>query len=508
MRLSRISLLAVMWSMMAYSVIAGSEMRTVARKHWFAVHTAHFSIYSCGEAPEVHHLGEMLEQFHDAYSQLAGAQAASSPPVIVMAFPDRKDMEPFLPLYKDKPANMDAFFHHGAEENLIVLSLSNLDPSSLRTIFHEYSHLLFRNNEKVWPLWLCEGMAEIYGMFELAGFEARVGRPIQNHVLVLQQEQWMPLRELFKVGHDSPQYNEGECQSVFYAESWLLTHYLMLGPNPARKASFGQLTVLLRQGQNPEQAFTNAFHCSLKVMEAELHRYLEGGVFHYLAYQLKFDPSRPHATSTRLVPTVEAWFRLGVELMRIGRLGPAEECFAESRKSDPKSPLSSEGMGLLAAAQDRHADAVRELQETLKLNSRSYLAHYSFAVEKYELATGDRHHNRLDKAAASEIRSELENSIKLMPYFAPSEGFLGFIELEQGENFEEAKRHLRKAVQLDPSNYWYVLQLGQAQFMSHDNVGARRTLEMLNLPYVDPGLRRSAQSILQAMNRGAGAPAR
>ena len=78
---------------------------------------------------------------------------------------------------------------------------------------------------------------------------------------------------LFSVKRDSPEYNERERQGIFYAESWLLTHYLMVG-SPVHRSHFGELTTLLRQGQSPEQAFTNAFKTSLPRMEQELAPYL------------------------------------------------------------------------------------------------------------------------------------------------------------------------------------------------------------------------------------------
>ena len=496
--------LAAFLSFTAARTLAAPDIRAIAQRHWFAIHTAHFNIFSCGEAREVSRLGDKLEQFHDAYFLLAGAQAVSSPPVIVLAFPDHPAMEPFLPLYQGKPANMDAFFKHGDDENLIVLSLSDLKPDSMRTIFHEYSHLLFRNNEKFWPIWLCEGMAEIYGTFELIGFEARVGKPIENHIHYLRQETWMPLKELFSIGHESPQYNESDRQGVFYSESWLLTHYLMLGPNPAIKSRFGQLTAFLKQGQKPEAAFTNAFHCTLTAMEAELHRYLERDHFEFLPYHLKYDLSPPHAVASRAVTPVEAWFRLGDELLRIGRLDAAETCFADAQKIAPKSPLPYEGFGLLAAARQKHEDALRELQESLKLGSASYLAHYIYAFEKYELSADDRgRHQPLGKEGAAEIRAELQKSITLMPYFAPSQGLLGFFELVHGEDLALATRHLKKAVQLDPANYWYQLQLGQSQYMAHDTEAARQTLQLLRLPFVDPKLRKSAEQILAQINNSA-----
>ena len=75
-------------------------------------------------------------------------------------------------------------------------------------------------------------MSEIYSTFEPVGTQAQIGKPIEAHLRVLAREQFMPLHELFSVDVDSPQYNEANRQGVFYAESWLLTHYLVSGGNP------------------------------------------------------------------------------------------------------------------------------------------------------------------------------------------------------------------------------------------------------------------------------------
>ena len=68
-------------------------------------------------------------------------------------------------------------------------------------------------------------------------------------------------------------------QGIFYAESWLLTHLLFAGDNPALRQRFGNYTPLLRAGENPVQAFTNAMGLSLPQMEAQLQRYLQNGQF-------------------------------------------------------------------------------------------------------------------------------------------------------------------------------------------------------------------------------------
>ena len=237
---------------------------SVIHKHWFEARTADFQLYSCGSTKEVARLAFRLEQFREAYSLLAGAQAVASPPIVVFAFPDPDSMRPFLPLYYGQPADLTAFFNRGSDENLIVLALSKSDAASLGIIFHEYTHLLMRHNQPYWPLWLTEGMAEIYSTFQVKGRDhARLGLPIERHLDLLSEVPLWPLQRLFSVTRASPDYNERRYNGIFYAESWLLTHYLMLGDNPAHKADFSRLTPLLRQGQSPEQAFTNAFRTTL-----------------------------------------------------------------------------------------------------------------------------------------------------------------------------------------------------------------------------------------------------
>jgi len=221
----------------------------LVRRQWFETRTAHFNIYSCGTPQEVNKVAGQLEEFCEAYALLAGSQAVASPPIVVMAFPDHEAMKPFLPLYHGQPENLAGFFQHGNDENLIVLSLPDAGAArmDMTVVFHEYTHLLFRRNDRIWPLWLKEGMAELYSTFETTGYSALIAQPIGHHLQLLAHEPLAPLTELFAVTHDSPQYNERERQGIFYAESWLLTHFLVDGDNPAYKSRFANFTTLLRR---------------------------------------------------------------------------------------------------------------------------------------------------------------------------------------------------------------------------------------------------------------------
>lgn len=482
------------------SLGAAQELSPLLRRHWFEARTAHFQTYSCGDTQAVARLAGRLEQFRGAYSLLAGAQAVASPPIVVMAFPDQAALDPFLPVYQGKPANLAAFFTRGSDENLIAVSLSDTaSPAALRPVFHEFTHLLLRHNQQFWPMWLQEGMADTYAGFAVAGeHTVRIGGPDPEYLQLLTHERLMSLHDLFEVTHDSPGYNERDRQGLFYAESWLLTEYLMLGDNTSHKQHFGELTTLLRQGQAPEKAFINAFRISLPAFQRQLEQYLERGRFDSLALGVPVNLYAAQALATRPVGAAEAAFRLGDQLLRLGRFDASESYFNQARQITPASPLGYEGLGLLASEQHHDSEALKLLDQAIERGSTSFLTYYAYARVKLHLTeTAPDTYTRLPEGEARTIRNALEKSLTLMPDFGPAHHLLGLLELLQQDDAAVAVQHLQRAMKLEPENPAYPLTLAQAQLFSRDPAGARRTLEPLCRPYMTPEIRAHAQELLK-----------
>ena len=491
------------WLALAASAAPGQPAAdSLTVRPWFETRTVNFHLYSCGSTKEVARLADRLEQFREAYSLLAGAQAVASPPIVVLAFPDQASMQPFLPLYQGRPCDLTAFFNRGSDENLIVLALSSSDAVSLKVIFHEYTHLLLRHHQPYWPLWLSEGMAEIYSTFQIRGRDhARLGLPIAHHLSLLAEAPMWSLPVLFSVTRSSAEYNELRYSGIFYAESWLLTHYLMLGDNPAHKAHFAELTLLLRQGQSPEQAFTNAFHTTLPAMQDELGRYRARDKFTPLQLTLSATLERRRTFATRKLTPTEVCYHLGDELLHIGRLDAAEGYFRQAEKLAPDSPLPYEGLGFLASRRGQPGEAVRCFLRAMELGPLTSLGHFTYAQQNWLLVAKDSRLPRFEPETAEGIRSELLQSLALMPDFGPAHHLLGVLELVQRQDLPGAERHIARAIQLEPENQSYLLALAQAQLAGKDLAAARRTLEPLRLSYVNPEVRAHAEEMLKALRQ-------
>jgi tetratricopeptide (TPR) repeat protein len=475
----------------------------MAQRPWVEVGTAHFTFYSCGPIGSVYKLAARLEQFSSAYAQLAGTQAVASPPIVVMVFPDRQNLEPFLPLYHGQPATISAFFQHGLDENMIVLSLPEPGYAlNLDVIFHEYTHFLFRRNDTIWPLWLKEGMAEMYSTFQTSGHYAQIGAPIPQHLRVLTEQPLMPLAELFSAKEDSPAYNEQQRQGMFYAESWLLTHFMMAGDVPGYISRFGKFTTLLHQGLLPTEAFTNALQTPLPFMQAQLQRYLLRGQFRPINFLLSTNLSALIATkAARSLTPAEVAFRLGDELLQIGRLDDAEPHFVTARTLAPASPLPEEGLGLLAARLEQTDAGLQHLQAAIARGSWNFLVYYVYAEGKYHaLADAEGRETRLADDQAGEIRQALQRSIALMPDFAPAHELLGFFEMVQGDDLAAAGQQLQRAIQLAPDNQSYLIALAQLDIREQNPEAARQILQTLLRPNTAEKLRAVAQKLLAEIN--------
>ena len=97
---------------------------------------------------------------------------------------------------------------------------------------------------------------------------------------LLLQNQLLPLPTLFAVDTNSPYYHEENKGSIFYAESWALTHYLTIKDDHENTHRLNDYMKLVSEKVDPVTAGTRAFG-DLKLLQSELEKYIQIGKYYY-----------------------------------------------------------------------------------------------------------------------------------------------------------------------------------------------------------------------------------
>ena len=288
-----------------------------ARDTWIEARSPSFTILANTGERKAREVALSFERFRQALQQLRPDATTQHPvPLRVILFDDDRSFDPYK-LYADSGRGaLVGQFQHAAYADHILLNAHPRDGDALPVVYHEYVHAFLRSNFTGVPLWLEEGLAELYSTFAVEGGELLVGRAQPDHVRTLRERSFLPLAELFAADQRSPFYREGERVGIFYAQSWLLVHYVMIGGGE-RVAQMGAFLASIRGGAPAEEAFRTAFGRSMGDLEKELRGYVNTRTFRYLRVPVGSLGPEP-AVTVRSVPAGEALYELGTALAMRG----------------------------------------------------------------------------------------------------------------------------------------------------------------------------------------------
>jgi tetratricopeptide (TPR) repeat protein len=303
---------------------------------------------------------------------------------------------------------------------------------------------MLRKAEDWIPLWLNEGLAEFYQNTTLDTKDVRVGKPSVDDILYLRDNRLLPLVTLLTVDHASPYYHDEQKGSVFYAESWALTHYLEVNDFEHKTNHLVDYEHLLQQHKDPLVAAAQAFG-DLKELEQSLTTYIRGADFKEFRLTTPVNFTED-SLEVQPLPTPKADAIRADILVDDDRPKDAEALLQSVLQADPSNALAHEAMGSLKFRQNDIPAALDWYSQAVKLDSHSYLAHYYFAV--FTMQSADRTH---DEA----IEQSLRTSIDLNPRFAPSYDALAHFYAMRHERLDEAHVLNLKAVQLEPETLAY-----------------------------------------------------
>jgi len=418
-------------------------------ENWVEVRSPHFSVVSNANEKQARRVADQFERMRSVFHKLfPKIQIDTLGSITVLAIKDEKDfraLEPAAYLAKGQ-LKLGGLFLRGADKNYVLLRLDAEGEHPYAVVYHEYTHLLLSKADFM-PLWLNEGLAEFYQNTDIHEKDVELGQPSPENLALLRENRLLPLATLFAVDHTSPYYHEENKGSIFYAESWALTHYLETKDYRDQTHRLTDYALLLAQNVDAVSAATRAFG-DLKQLQSTLEGYVRQGSFQYLRMAGVTDVEDA-AFQTQALTSPQADAVRADFLAYNERTADARALLARILQEDPNNVLAHETMGFLEF-RDRHLEEARNwYAKAVSLDSHSYLAHYYFAAISMN--------EPMDAPQEAKVESSLRASIKLNPNFAPSYERLAVLLATRHGSLDEARMMALSAVQLEPRNLSYRL---------------------------------------------------
>ena len=446
-----------------------------AKDNWTRLNSKNFTLIGNAGEKEMRQVATRLEQFRDVFTRLfSGAKFDTPVPTTVIVFKSMGAYKPF------NPGNNAGYFQPGEDVNYITLT-TDATQNPFSVIYHEYVHLLVENTTGNMPAWFNEGLAEYYSTFSVEeDRKVHLGELIPYHLETLREGKLYPLQSLFAVDHYSPEYNEGSKRGMFYAESWALVHYMILGNGGQRLPQFGKFVDLLNHNVAADEAARQAFQTDLDTLQKEFKKYIEGHTFKMqvatFERKLEFD----NEITSAPVSEAEAQAYLGDLQLHTNQLKDAETRLQQALALDPKLTMAQASLGIVRMRQSRFDEAKGALREAVNANSNNYLTHYYYAYvvsrEGMDSASMVREYS---VESAGIMRSELKKAIALKPDFPGSYSLLAFVNMVTGEQLDESIELLKRALALSPGKQDLSIHLAQIYLRQQKFDLARQTLEPL-----------------------------
>jgi tetratricopeptide (TPR) repeat protein len=337
-----------------------------AQTHWIRIRSASFEMYSDAGEKSSQDTLRYFEQVRSFFAQaMGGAPANPALPVRIVAFASKEEFEPYRINEFATSYYKGSSYEGTSGRDYIVMSETGA--GAFPVIVHEYFHYFANHAHLNLPLWLNEGLAELYSTLKPVGDKIVVGALIPARYQALLRDPWVPLATILRVDRNSPYYNEKAKAGSLYNEGWALTHMLAL--TPEYRPKFPQLLLAIQNGTPSEQALTQVYGKLLASIEDDLQIYLEGKIFQGEEFAVTL--AKPGGDLP--VESVSA-FDLNLMLADlIDRPGKEEEARKKLEnlvREQPQRPEPYVALGSLAVRRGEPDEARKNFEKAFALGSR------------------------------------------------------------------------------------------------------------------------------------------
>jgi FimV-like protein len=428
---------------------------SASAQNWVEIKSKNFTVVTDGGDKRGREVALRFEQMRKVFGTLLlKDKITPTGPLTILAFRNRQELSTVAPLWHGKPVELAGVYYKGEDQHFIAVDLSS--PGGWTVVFHEYAHMLLNTNYPPAQLWFDEGFAEYFSTIDIGKEKVKIGIP-PDYIGQQLAGGLEPVEKLFAVTHTSKDYNEGDRRSLFYAESWLVVHYLYDTKTVNKVGNYFDLT--LNQNMPIPQAIKEAFGVDAKQFDKKLNSYYHGNVASVLTIAV---PDVPEDVTYQARKLKDYQANAVIADLHLHSNDYFEQSKGELEavlKQDPENVEAIRGLGYWYMRKGDSDKAEEYFEHAAKLGSTDPRVYYMVAQSLFSKGNPD-------PQAMSDMMQALKKATTYDPSFADAYNLEGFV-LASMRDYPNAIVALKKAIELSPRNEHYKLNLAQ-EYMAMD----------------------------------------
>ncbi|HEY1216971.1 MAG TPA: DUF1570 domain-containing protein [Bryobacteraceae bacterium] len=475
------------WSMLLILLVGYCGKLFAADPQWIKLTTSQFEMYTTNDERSAAAALQIFEQAHSFFAQVSiGPARLVEDPVRIIAF--RSEDE-----YARYRLNPGAFAYYLRNYNRDYIVMQDIAPAHYAAAIHEYTHLAVEHAGLKLPLWVNEGLAEVYSSLEFDRGQVVAGRVPAARLVDLQNEKWLSLQTLLAVDRSSPYYQQPDKMRIFYAQAWALCHMLSL--SPAYRPKFAEFLAAAATEKSTARCFEEIYGKSIAEIQREAVAYLSQPNVATVSFALKLDNTKIHPTVSPLGDFERNMALSSLLAARPQTAGEARSGFMMLATVQPGNAEVEESLGYLAWQQGKIAEARLHFRQAFESgsNNATMLCQYASLVEAS--AEGEQQEGNSARAALLRV-------LELRPEYGEARLQLALVEFRAGR-YREASTELSRIKTVKPEQaYCYYSALAYSNYVSGNLEQARIALGSAKEYANSPEKQQRCLGLLARLNGG------
>ncbi len=337
-----------------------ASLSAIGEAAWIKLRSSNFELYTSASSRAGRSTIQQFERIRNIFAQSMQLDVSHPLPVRILLFRSKKQFRPF------RPSDVAAAFYQRLPDVDQIVMVDGSEPS---TAIHEYVHLLIRRSGLKLPLWLNEGLAEVYSSVQQIGSEKIfLGYAPSRAMRTLRNEKWTAIEDVLSADHDSEHYTTKAHAGRFYAESWALTHMLALSSQ--YRSQYSKVVKLVIDGMPSIEALETVYQASIDDLQRALKLYIHQDSLEGRVVEVKLNRSADKPSWER-AEDLEVSLLLADLLAYTKKTEEARMMYRNISIENPDAPGPYEGLGHLEYRNGNNVQARNHFAHAFALGSTS-----------------------------------------------------------------------------------------------------------------------------------------